>query len=70
LAPFMILVPALLVPFMLLVPTPWMVHLKNKAGQSLIVAVGPRAKALQIAAAFVGARSRLQTAQALATSRT
>ena len=66
LAPFMLLVPALLVPFTLLVPTPWMVHLKNKAGRSLIVAIGPRAKALEIATAIRIARSRLQTAQALA----
>jgi hypothetical protein len=66
LAPFMLLVPALLVPFMLLVPTPWMVHLKNKAGRSLIVTIGPRAKALEIATAILGARSRLRAAQALA----
>jgi hypothetical protein len=66
LAPFMLLVPALLVPFMLLVPTPWMIHMKNKTGRSLMVAIGPRAKALEIATAVLGARSRLQTAQALA----
>jgi hypothetical protein len=73
LAPFMILVPALLVPFILLVPTPWIVHLKNKAGRSLIVTVGPRAKALEIAAAILAASrdSGPRTAQALAgTSRT
>jgi hypothetical protein len=64
LAPFMLLVPALLVPFLLLVPTPWMVHLKNKARRSLLVTIGPRAKALEIAAAIHAARSRLQTAQA------
>jgi hypothetical protein len=58
LAPFMLLVPALIVPFILLVPTPWMVHLKNKAGRSLIVTIGPRAKALEIATAIVIARSR------------
>jgi hypothetical protein len=66
LAPFMLLVPALLVPFMLLVPTPWMIYMKNKTGRSLMVAIGPRAKALEIATAILGARSRLQTAQALA----
>lgn len=65
LAPVMLLVPALLVPFMLLVPTPWMVHLKNEAGRSLIVTIGPRAKALEIATAILGARSRLLAAQAL-----
>jgi hypothetical protein len=64
LAPFMLLVPALLVPFMLLVPTPWMVHLKNKAGRSLIVTIGPRLKALEIASAILAARSRLSAAQA------
>jgi hypothetical protein len=62
LAPFMVLVPALLVPFLLLVPTPWMVHLKNDAGRSMIVTVGPRAKALEIAATILGARPRLQAA--------
>jgi hypothetical protein len=62
LAPFMVLVPALLVPFLLLVPTPWMVHLKNDAGRSIIVTVGPRAKALEIAATILGARPRLQAA--------
>jgi hypothetical protein len=61
-APFMLLVPALLVPFLLLVPTPWMVSLKNAAGRSIIVTVGPRAKALEITAAIVGARPRLQAA--------
>ena len=62
LAPFMVLVPALLVPFLLLVPTPWMVHLKNNAGRSIIVTVGPRAKALEITATILGARPRLQAA--------
>jgi hypothetical protein len=62
LAPFMVLVPALLVPFLLLVPTPWMVHLKNNAGRSIIVTVGPRAKALAITATILGARPRLQAA--------
>ena len=66
LAPFMLLVPALLVPFMLLVPTPWMIHMKNKTGRSLMVAIGPRARALEIATAILGARSRLRAAQALA----
>src|ERR1700681_2360135 len=66
LAPFMLLVPALLVPFMLLVPTPWMVHLKNKAGRSLIVAIGPRAKAFEIAGAIRAARSQFRAASALA----
>src|ERR1700680_967778 len=61
-APFMVLVPALLVPFLLLVPTPWMVHLKNTAGGSIIVTVGQRAKALEITAAILGARPRLQAA--------
>jgi hypothetical protein len=61
-APFMVLVPALLVPFLLLVPTPWMVHLKNNAGRSIIVTVGPRAKALEITATILGARPRLQAA--------
>jgi hypothetical protein len=65
LAPFMLLVPALLVPFLLLVPTPWMVHLKTKAGRSLMVAIGPRAKALEIAGAILAARSDFR-----ATSRT
>jgi hypothetical protein len=62
LAPLMLLVPALLVPFLLLVPTPWMVLLKNTAGRSIIVTVGPRAKALEITAAILGARPRLQAA--------
>jgi hypothetical protein len=66
LAPFMLLVPALLVPFMLLVPTPWMVHLKNKAGRPILITIGPRAKAQEIATAILGARSRLRAAQALA----
>lgn len=61
-APFMLLAPALLVPFLLLVPTPWMVLLKNTAGRSIIVTVGPRAKALEIAATILGARPRLQAA--------
>jgi hypothetical protein len=68
LAPFMLLVPALIVPFILLVPTPWMVQLKNKAGRSLMVTIGPRVKAVEIATAILGARSRLQAAQALAGS--
>lgn len=55
LAPFMLLVPALLVPFLLLVPTPWLVLLKNTAGRSVIVTVGPRLKALEIAAAILAA---------------
>ena len=59
-APFMLLAPALLVPFLLLVPTPWMVLVQNTAGRSIIVTVGPRAKALVIAAAILGARPRLQ----------
>jgi len=62
LAPFMVLVPALLVPFLLLVPTPWMVLVKNTEGRSIIVTVGPRAKALKIAATILGARPRLQAA--------
>jgi hypothetical protein len=62
LAPFMILAPALLVPFLLLVPTPWMVLLKNTAGRSIIVTVGPRGKALEIAATILGAQPRLQAA--------
>jgi hypothetical protein len=62
LAPFMLLVPALLVPFLLLVPTPWMVLLKNTAGRSIIVTVGPRAKAMEITAAILGARPLLQAA--------
>jgi hypothetical protein len=62
LAPFMLLVPALLLPFLLLVPTPWMVSLKNAAGRSIIVTVEPRAKALEITAAILGARPRLQAA--------
>lgn len=62
LAPFMILAPALLVPFLLLVPTPWMVLLKNNAGRSMIVTVGPRRKALDIAATILGARPRLKVA--------
>jgi hypothetical protein len=66
LAPFMLLVPALLVPFLLLVPTPWMVHLETKAGQSLMVAIGPRAKALEIAGAIRAARSQFLAAHALA----
>ena len=66
LAPFMLLVPALLVPFLLLVPTPWMVHLKTKAGRSLMVAIGPRAKALEIAGAILAARSQFRAAPALA----
>ena len=66
LAPVMLLVPVLLVPFLLLVPTPWMVHLKNKAGRTIMVTIGPRAKALEIATAILGARSRLRAAQALA----
>ena len=68
LAPFMLLVPALLVPFLLLVPTPWMVHLKTKAGRSLIVAIGPRAKALEITGAILAARSQFRAAPV--TSRT
>jgi hypothetical protein len=66
LAPFMLLVPALLVPFLLLVPTPWMVHLKNKAGRSLLITIGPRAKALEIAAAITAAGSRHRAVQTLA----
>src|ERR1700681_386350 len=62
LAPFMLLVPALLVPFLLLVPTPWMVLLKNTAGRSIIVTVGPRAKALEITATILSARPLLQAA--------
>ena len=62
LAPLMLMVPALLVPFLLLVPTPWMVLLKNGAGRSIIVTVGPRAKALEIEAAILGARPRFQAA--------
>lgn len=62
LAPFMLLVPALLVPFLLLVPTPWMVLLRSTSGRSILVAVGPRAKALEITAAILGARPRLQAA--------
>lgn len=62
LAPFMLLVPALLVPFLLLVPTPWMVLLKNTAGRSIVVTVGPRTRALEITAAILGARPRLQAA--------
>jgi hypothetical protein len=58
----MLLVPALLVSFLLLVPTPWMVLLKNTAGRSIIVTVGPRARALEITAAVLGARPRLQAA--------
>jgi hypothetical protein len=65
-APFMLLVPALLVPFLLLVPTPWMVHLKTKAGRSLMVAIGPRAKALEIAGAILAARSQFRAAPAIA----
>ena len=62
LAPLMLMVPALLVPFLLLVPTPWMVLLKNSAGRSIIVTVGPRAKALEIEAAILVARPRFQAA--------
>ena len=62
LAPLMLMVPALLVPFLLLVPTPWMVLVKNGAGRSIIVTVGPRAKALEIEAAILGARPRFQAA--------
>jgi hypothetical protein len=62
LAPLMLMVPALLVPFLLLVPTPWMVLMKNGAGRSIIVTVGPRAKALEIEAAILGARPRFQGA--------
>jgi len=62
LAPLMLMVPALLVPFLLLVPTPWMVLLKNSAGRSIIVTVGPRAKAREIEAAILGARPRFQAA--------
>ena len=62
LAPLMLMVPALLVPFLLLVPTPWMILLKNGAGRSIIVTVGPRAKALEIEAAILGARPRFQAA--------
>jgi hypothetical protein len=65
-APFMLLVPALLVPFLLLVPTPWMVHLKTKGGRSLMVAIGPRARALEIAGAILAARSQFRGAHALA----
>jgi hypothetical protein len=61
-APFMLLVPALLVPFLLLVPTPWMVSLKNTAGRSIIVTVGPGKKALEIRDSILGARPRLQAA--------
>ena len=66
LAPFMLLVPALLVPFLLLVPTPWMVHLKTKAGRSLMVAIGPRAKAFEIAGAIHVARSQFPATPTLA----
>jgi hypothetical protein len=62
LAPFMLLAPALLVPLLLLVPTPWMVLLKNTAGRSIIVTVGPRGKAVEIAGTILGARPRLQAA--------
>jgi hypothetical protein len=62
LAPFMLLVPALLVPFLLVVPTPWMVLLKNTAGRSIIVTVGPRAKALEITATILSARPLLHAA--------
>ena len=62
LAPVMLMVPALLVPFLLLVPTPWMVLFKNSAGRSVIVTVGPRAKALEITVAILGARPRFQAA--------
>ena len=62
LAPLMLMVPALFVPFLLLVPTPWMVLMKNGAGRSIIVTVGPRAKALEIEAAILGARPRFQAA--------
>jgi hypothetical protein len=62
LAPVMLMVPAVLVPFLLLVPTPWMVLLKNTAGRSIIVTVGPRAEAMEIAATILGARPRLQAA--------
>lgn len=62
LAPFMLLAPALLVPFLLLVPTPWMVLLKNAAGRSIIITVGPRTKAQEIAATILGASSQLQAA--------
>jgi len=65
-APFMLLVPALLVPFLLLVPTPWMVHLKTKAGRSLMVAIGPRAKAFEIAGAIHVARSQFPATPTLA----
>ena len=57
-APFMLLVPALLVPFLLLVPTPWMVHLKTKAGRSLIVSIGSRAKAFEVTRAIHAARTQ------------
>lgn len=60
LAPFMLLAPALLVPFLLLVPTPWMVVLKNTARRSIMVTVGLRMKALDIAATILVARPRLQ----------
>ncbi len=66
LAPFMLLVPALLIPFLLCVPTPWLILLKNTAERSLIVTIGPRAKALEIAAAILAARARLKSEQALA----
>jgi hypothetical protein len=58
LAPFMLLVPALLVPFLLLVPTPWMVHLQTKAGRSLIVSIGSRAKAFEVTRAIHAARTQ------------
>jgi hypothetical protein len=62
LAPVMLMVPALLVPFLLLVPTPWMVVVKNGAGRSIIVTIGPRAVALDIAVSILGARPRFQAA--------
>ena len=66
LAPFMLLVPALLVPFLLLVPTPWMVHLQTKAGRSLMVSIGSRAKALEVTRAIHSATSQFRAASALA----
>jgi hypothetical protein len=61
LAPFMLLVPALLIPLLLFVPTPWLILLKNTAERSVIVTIGPRAKTLEIVAAILAARARLET---------
>src|SRR6202790_2438709 len=58
LAPFMLLVPAPLVSFLFPVSTPWMVHLKTKAGRSLIVSIGSRAKAFEVTRAIHAARTQ------------